>query len=264
VTQLDGAVVLVTGANGGLGREWVAQAINRGAEKVYATDISLAEWDSERIVPLRLDVTDQDSIEQAAKRAADTTVLINNAGIPLRDPITTVDSTLLRRAFDVDFFGQVSVTQQFAPLLGGNGGGAIVNVISAQSWIAVAGGYSVAKSALWATTNAFRVELHPQGTQVLALHMGYVDTPMTAMFDIPKISPFEVVQIAFDGLEDGAEEVLVDEVSRQVKAAPPDPLPRTWHPGPGSQVSARPRRHYRTPGRAEQRAVDHLPRSRGQ
>jgi NAD(P)-dependent dehydrogenase (short-subunit alcohol dehydrogenase family) len=223
LTTLDGAVVLVTGANGGLGREFVHQALAQGAAKVYATARTPQSWDDPRIVPLALDVTDPASVAEAAGTAADVTVLINNAGAS--DGSSVIGELAAARAlFDTNFWGQLQVTNAFAPVLGANGGGAILNVLSVLSWLAIADAYSATKAALWSATNTQRLALAGQGTQVLGLHLGYTDTPMTKNIDAPKNDPADVVSAAYAGLLAGAHEVLADEVSRQVRAGLSAPL----------------------------------------
>ncbi|RKR76023.1 SDR family oxidoreductase [Frondihabitans australicus] len=218
--SLDGAVVLVTGANGGLGEEFVAQALARGAAKVYATARSPRTWSDPRVVPLALDVTDAASVAAAAAAASDTTVLVNNAGINVRDDNSLTSSSLdaVRVVFETNFFGAVRVVQEFVPILGRNGGGALIDVHSVLSWIGIAGIYSASKAAFWSATNSFRLDLAPQGTHVLGLHLGYTDTPMTAALDVEKGDPADVVRDAYDGLERGEHEVLADQISRDVKA----------------------------------------------
>jgi NAD(P)-dependent dehydrogenase (short-subunit alcohol dehydrogenase family) len=224
MTSLANSVVFVTGASGGLGVEWVKQSIDRGAAKVYASDIVPRDWKSDQIVPIELDVTDQASIDRAAGLAGDTAILINNAGVALRDPITKVDASALRRTFEIDFFGGVFMAQRFAPILAQHGGGAIVNVVSAMSWIAWSGGYSAAKAAFWSATNSIRLELLPQKTHVLALHMGYVDTPMTVNISQPKVAADALVRFALDGLEAGEHEVIGDDITRQIRGKLGGPL----------------------------------------
>lgn len=224
MTKLEGSIVLVTGAGGGLGRQWVDQLLSRGAAKVYATTRSRVEWEDARVVPLRLDVTNEDSIAAAAEYASDTNIVVNNAGIPLYGPVSTASTNMLRDVFEVNFFGSVAVARHFVPHLGANGGGAIVNVLSVLSWYARSGGYSAAKAALWSATNSLRLELIPQGTHVLALHMGYVDTPMTAGIEAPKSSAEEIVRVALDGLESGENEVLADATARKVRESLSAPL----------------------------------------
>jgi NAD(P)-dependent dehydrogenase (short-subunit alcohol dehydrogenase family) len=217
--NLEGAVVLVTGANGGLGREFVRQALERGAPKVYASARTPREWGDKRVVPLALDVTDAASIEAAARTAQDTTIVINNAGITVAgDRLITSSIEDIRATFETNFFGAIQVVRGFAPVLGANGGGAIVDVHSVLSWIGLAGSYSASKAAFWSATNSFRLELAPQGTHVLGLHLGYTDTPMVAAIEAEKNDPADIVRLAYDGLEAGEYEVLADELSATVKA----------------------------------------------
>lgn len=222
--SVQGGVVFVTGANGGLGQEWVKQCLDRGAVKVYAADLAAQEWDDPRVVPVILDVTDPSTIEGAAIGAADVTILINNAGVPLRDPILSVATEALRHVFEVNFFGPIAVAQRLAPLIVDNGGGAVINVISLLSWLSIAPGYSAAKSAFWSATNAMRLELAPAGVEVVALHMGYTATPMTRALQVPKNDPVDVVRSGLDGLEAGDPEVLADQWSVDVKAALAGPI----------------------------------------
>ena len=222
-TTFDGAVVLVTGANGGLGREFVRQALDRGAAKVYATARTPQAWDDPRIVPLALDVTDPASVARAAASAPDVTVLVNNAGASNGSSVLG-ELAAARALFDTNFWGQLEVTNAFAPVLAANGGGAILNVLSVLSWLAVADAYSATKAALWSATNTQRLALAGQGTQVLGLHLGYTDTPMTNDIEAPKNDPADVVSAAYAGLLTGANEVLADEVSRQVRAGLAGPL----------------------------------------
>ena len=173
-------------------------------------------------MPVALDVTDPGQIAAAAAQCTDVTLLINNAGISL--PGTTQDPDAVaaaRRSFDTNFFGLWSLTQAFAPVLQANGGGAVLNVLSALSWVTLPGlaGYSASKAAAWALSNGLRAELRSQGTQVTSLHVGYMDTDMTRGLDAPKSSPDAVARQALAELETGAFEVLADDVSRQIKAS---------------------------------------------
>ena len=213
MTSLDGAVVLVTGANGGLGIEFVQQALDRGAAKVYATARTPKQWDDARVVPLALDVLDPASIAAAVAAADDTTVLINNAGVGGGGPISG-DLAAIRSIFETNFFGAVAVAAAFAPVVAG---GAIMNVHSLLSWNGVGGAYSATKAALWSATNSLRLELAGQGTQVVGLHLGYTDTPMTVDVTAPKGDPADVVRLAYDGLVAGSFEVLADAPSVATK-----------------------------------------------
>ncbi|MCU1480722.1 MAG: short-chain dehydrogenase [Subtercola sp.] len=227
MTSLAGATVLVTGANGGLGIEFVTQALARGAVKVYATARSPRDWGDERVVGLVLDVTDEASVAAAAASAADTTIVINNAGVSGNAPIATGEMSEIRRIMETNFFGALNVARGFAPVVGANGGGAFVDVHSVLSWIGLAGAYSASKAAFWSATNSLRIELAPQGTQVTGLHLGYADTPMTAGIDAAKSDPADIVSAAYDGLEAGELEVLADQISTDVKrglAAPIEAL----------------------------------------
>jgi NAD(P)-dependent dehydrogenase (short-subunit alcohol dehydrogenase family) len=132
-----------------------------------------------------------------------------------------------RQQLEVNFFGMLRMAQAFAPVLARNGGGALLNVLSIASWLnrPLLGTYGASKSAAWALTNGLRHELRAQGTQVTALHMGFVDTDLTRGIDAPKSTPEAIVRAAFDGLEAGAEEVLADELTRQVKLSLSSPTP---------------------------------------
>ncbi|HEX3142043.1 MAG TPA: SDR family oxidoreductase, partial [Rhizobacter sp.] len=180
------------------------------------------------VVPIRLDVTNPDDVAAAAQRCGDVTLLVNNAGIAATGGFGAEGALeSARQQFETNFFGVWRVSQAFAPVLAANGGGAILNVLSIASWInsPLLGVYGSTKSAAWALTNGLRLELLPQKTQVLGLHVGFVDTDLVRGLDVPKTPPELVVQRAFDGLEAGAHEVLADEITRQVKqgltATPP-------------------------------------------
>ncbi|MDR6987542.1 NAD(P)-dependent dehydrogenase (short-subunit alcohol dehydrogenase family) [Paenarthrobacter nitroguajacolicus] len=216
--QLTGAVVLVTGANGGLGREFVEQALARGAAKVYATARRPQEWHDSRIVPLALDVTDPASIRAVLEQAPDVTVLVNNAGIALEtDTLLSLPDKEIRKVMETNFFGPVALTKAFAPVLALSPTSAVLNIHSVLSWIALTGAYSASKAALWSATNAFRIELAPQGTHVTGVHVAYIDTAMAEGVSAPKTAAEEVVRKAFDGLEQGDHEVIVDDITAGVK-----------------------------------------------
>jgi NAD(P)-dependent dehydrogenase (short-subunit alcohol dehydrogenase family) len=214
----------VTGANGGLGTEFVRQALDRGAQRVYATARTPQAWADDRVVTLALDVTDAASVAAAATAAADTTVVINNAGVSSGPSLLTAPLEEIRAAYEANVFGPIAVAQAFAPVLAANGGGALVDIHSALSWLARPGAYPSTKAALWSVTNSLRLELAGQGTQVVGAHLGYTDTPMTARLNVAKADPRDIVSAIYDGLEAGESEVLADEVSRQVKQGLSQPL----------------------------------------
>ncbi|MBO9039887.1 SDR family oxidoreductase [Curtobacterium flaccumfaciens] len=221
MTDLTNAVVLVTGANGGLGAEFVRQALERGATKVYATARNPRTWDDERIVPLALDVTSQESVDAAARAVADVTVVVNNAGIGGMAPLLETSVAEVERLFATNVFGALRVAKAFAPTIAD---GALVDVHSVLSWIALGGAYSASKAAFWSITNSLRLELAPQGTQVVGAHLGYTDTGMTAGLDVEKSDPADIVRSIWDAVEAGEHEVLADQVSRDVRAGLSAPL----------------------------------------
>lgn len=218
--RLDGRTVLVTGANGGLGEEFVRQALDRGARRVYASARRPREWNDERIVPLPLDLTDTASVAKAAATASDVDLVVNNAAIAPADDVSVLagDEEVLRRIFETNVIGNLRVAKAFAPVLAANGGGALLNVLSLAAWLPLPTAYAASKAAMWSATNALRGELAPQGTTVTGLLVGMVDTPMTTRWDMPKVSPASVVDQAYDGVATGAFEVHADEDTRDVKA----------------------------------------------
>lgn len=217
--KIENSVVLVTGANRGIGLAFARALLARGARKVYAAARNPATVTLPGVVPLQLDVTNPNDIAAAVKHAPDVTLVINNAGIAQPGGFLATDSeAVARRIFDTNFFGVLNMSKAFAPVLKATGGGALLNVLSVASW--VNGGelaaYSASKSAAWSLTNALRHELASQHTQVLGLHMAYVDTDLTRGFDVQKTSAEDIVQRALDGLEAGADEVLADALTQQV------------------------------------------------
>jgi NAD(P)-dependent dehydrogenase (short-subunit alcohol dehydrogenase family) len=231
--KIENAVVLVTGANRGIGLAFTRELLARGARKVYAAARDPAAITQPGVQPLQLDVNQPGDVAAAAALASDVTLVINNAGIAQPGGFLAADSEeVARRIFETNFFGVLRISQAFAPILKANGGGALLNVLSVASW--VNGGelaaYSASKSAAWSLTNALRNELAVQKTQVLGLHMGYVDTDLTRGLDAVKSSPDEIAARALDGLEAGQDEVLADEITQYVKqgmtAARPSYLPQ--------------------------------------
>ena len=231
--KIENAVVLVTGANRGIGLAFARELLARGARKVYAGARDPASVTQSGVQALRLDVTRPEDVAAAAALAPDVTLVINNAGIAQPGGFLAADSEdTARRIFETNFFAMLRMSKAFAPILKANGGGAFLNVLSVASW--VNGGelaaYSASKSAAWSLTNALRNELTLQKTQVLGLHMGYVDTDLTRGFNIPKSNPETIVKRALDGLESDLDEVLADELTVQVKrgmtAARPSYLPQ--------------------------------------
>lgn len=222
--NFENAVVLITGANRGLGLAFAKEALKRGAKKVYAAARNPASITLEGVTPVQLDVTNAAEVLRVAQELKDVTLLVNNAGVAELGPILADDAvTMMQRQLDVNLYGPLRLSQAFAPTLKANGGGAIVNVLSIASWITgpLLATYSVTKSAAWSMTNALRQELLSQNTQVLALHVGFIDTDLTKGLEVPKVTPEFVVARTYDGLEQGLSQVLADEGTQQVHAALP-------------------------------------------
>ncbi|EME51375.1 SDR family oxidoreductase [Amycolatopsis decaplanina] len=222
MTSIEGAVVLVTGGQRGLGKAFVAELLDRGAAKVHATARSPREETDPRIVPLPLDVTDPESVRALAAKASDATIVFNNAGVLGLGSLLAGDVDAHRPVFETNVFGALRVAQAFAPQL--KDGGALVNVHSVLSWAAGSGSYGASKAAFWSITNSLRIEFAEQGTQVVGVHLGYTDTDMTQGLDIPKNDPRDVARQVVDGLEKGETEVLTDDLTRRVKAALSGPV----------------------------------------
>src|SRR5215475_10567065 len=215
--KIQNSVALVTGGNRGIGKAFVDELYARGARKVYAAVRNPASVTDPRAIPIKLDVTDPESVAEAARAAGDVTLVINNAGAAVAANFLTSDIADVRREFETNFYGPLNVTRAFAPIIERNGGGHVLNVHSALSWLALLGSYSASKAALWSMTNSLRLDLARKGVGVTGLHVGYVDTDMAAHVNNPKSRPEDVARLAVDGIEAGAHEVLADDVSRSVK-----------------------------------------------
>lgn len=218
--DIKNSTALVTGANRGLGRAFVQALLDRGARKVYATARNPQTAELAGVETLPLDITDPLSVQAAAGVAGDVSLLVNNAGIQTATDLVTGSMDSLRSELETNLLGHLRMIRAFAPTLGTNGGGAIVNVLSAMSWFGLNGAnsYHLTKGAAWAMTNGVRLELADQGTLVTAVHLGLADTDMSAGWDVPKLAPSELVDSALDGVEADSAEVLADSWSRGVKA----------------------------------------------
>jgi NAD(P)-dependent dehydrogenase (short-subunit alcohol dehydrogenase family) len=217
-TPIDGAVVLVTGGNRGFGRAVVNEALARGAAKVYATSRSAQPQRDHRVIPLILDVTDDASVAAAALAASDASIVVNNAGVALGTPLLDCPMADIRAELETNLFGMIRVARAFASTLGVHDTSSLVNVLSAASWLALGDGYSVSKAAAWSATNSMRTRLLDQGTIVTAVHVGYMDTDLTAGFDAPKADPREVARQTADAITTGAFELLADDITRTIKS----------------------------------------------
>ena len=222
--RVEGAVALVTGAGRGLGRVFATELVRRGAETVYGAARDPGAVTEPGVSPVALDITDPERVAQAARRCADVSLLVNNAGVMTLSPLigaTSMDGARLE--METNYLGTLAMCRAFAPVLAANGGGAVVNVLSVVSWFTnpVNGSYGASKAAEWALTNGIRIELARQGTLVVGVHAGFIDTDMAAGFDAPKVSPASVVRQVLDAVEAGQIEVLADERTRKTKASLP-------------------------------------------
>ena len=219
--KIQDTVAFVTGANRGLGAAFAKALVAAGARKVYAASRDPGTVDIPGAHAVRLDVTKPAEVMAAARDFGDVNLLINNAGIArgqgLLDGQATVDA--LRAELDVNLYGPLALSQAFAPHLAANGGGAIVNVLSALSWLSLPGSgtYSTSKAAAWSMTNGLRHALRAQGTQVIALHVAFMDTDMAARFPGAKADPLDVARQVLAAVESGAEEVLADDTTRMIQ-----------------------------------------------
>ncbi|CAN7341524.1 SDR family oxidoreductase [Variovorax sp. LjRoot130] len=218
--KIKDSVVFITGANRGLGLAYARAALAAGAKKVYAAARDPKSITLEGVHAVALDVTKPEQVEAAARAYGDVTLLVNNAGISRGSGLLSPEAMDTARAeFETNFFGPWALSRAFAPVLAKNGGGAIVNVLSALSWISLPGAatYSTSKSATWSLSNGLRNELREQGTQVVSVHVAFMDTDMASHVPGDKTSPDDVAKQTFAAVEAGLPEVLADAVTRQVK-----------------------------------------------
>ena len=217
-TPIYGATALVTGGNRGFGHAIVNELLSRGAAKVYATARSPHTPPDTRVVPLVLDVTDDDSVAAAAQAAPDVSIVVNNAGISLNTPVLDAPLADIRAELETNLFGMIRVARAFSPILARHQSSSLVNVLSVLSWLAFGKGYEISKAAAWSATNSMRVRLRDQGTVVTAVHVAYMDTDMIAGLDVPKADPREIAELTADAILAGQYEVLADETTRTVKS----------------------------------------------
>jgi NAD(P)-dependent dehydrogenase (short-subunit alcohol dehydrogenase family) len=221
------AVALVTGANRGIGRALVEALLDRGAVRVYATARNLADLkpvaalDPSRVRTLQLDVTKPTEIAAAAAEARDVNLLINNAGVLDFGSLLEAPGEAVRRNMDTNYYGTLHVSRAFAPLIEGNGGGAVVNVLTVVALASMPGlgVYNASKAAAWSMTQSLRADLAKRKVQVYAVFPGPVDTDMARGIEIAKTSPAEVARAVLDGVQAGTEDIFPDPMSQQVYAA---------------------------------------------
>ena len=220
--KIKNTVALVTGANRGLGAAFARALLSAGAHKVYAAARDPLTVTQPGVIPVRLDVTRPEEVEALARELGDVNLVVNNAGIGGSGSIlapTAIDT--LRSQFETNAVGPLRLTQAFAPILATHDSSAVINVISALSWVTltgVTGSYSASKAAAWALSNAMRQELKAQRTEVLSLHVAFMDTDMARGVPGDKASPDDIAQMTLAALEDGQSEILADEVTQSVHA----------------------------------------------
>jgi len=225
--MIASSVVLLTGANGGLGQALAADLVSRGAAKLYVCARSFAAAEEVAVsvgavaIPLQLDITDASAIAKATAAAPDITLLINNAAVNHNIALLKApDLAMAREEMEVNYFGTLSMCRAFAPVLKANGGGAIVNVLSvlARVGLPLMGSLCASKAASLSLTQCVRAELAGQGTRVVAAMPGAIDTRMTANFPPPKMPPADAAREILDAFEAGDEEIYAGDMARGIAA----------------------------------------------
>jgi NAD(P)-dependent dehydrogenase (short-subunit alcohol dehydrogenase family) len=213
--NIENKTVLITGANRGIGRALLDEALRRGAKRVYAGSRSEQQHGDERVTFLKLDITDEHDVRQAAATVENLDILINNAGIFMPDDLD--DTDIINRHLAVNFFGPLRVTKAFVPALT-RSKGAIINNLSLSALVPVAStpAYSISKAAAHNLMQAFRALLSARGVAVHSCFTGPVDTDMTRGFEVPKSPPGLVAAGIFDGFERGEDDIFPDPYSERI------------------------------------------------
>jgi NAD(P)-dependent dehydrogenase (short-subunit alcohol dehydrogenase family) len=216
--KISEQVAFVTGANRGFGRHLALELLSRGA-KVYAGARNPESIDIPGVIPVKLDITNPQEVAAAAMVAKDVTLLINNAGSSTGASLIDGELDKIHLEFNTHFFGTLSMVRTFAPILAKNGGGSILNILSALSWVSsgTIGAYTAAKAAEWALTNDLRLNLYHQNVRVAGLHVGFMETDLTSSLEVPKSNHEDIAKIAIDGLESDCFEIIADDVSRKIQ-----------------------------------------------
>ena len=225
--EAKNAVALVTGANRGIGRALVESLLERGAARIYATARNLADLktlvalDPARVRPLQLDVTKTAEIAAAASQARDVSLLINNAGVLDTGSLLDAPGEAVRRSMDTNYYGTPARDARLRPVIEGNGGGAVVNVLTVVALGEHAGlaPYNASKAAAWSMTQSLRADLASRKIRSMRMFPGPVDTDMARGFDMAKASPGEVADALLDGVEAGREDIFPDAMSQELYAA---------------------------------------------
>lgn len=225
--EIKKAVVLVTGANRGIGRALVEAFLQHGASRVYAAGRRLADLapvvalDPKRVQALQMDVTKPDEIAAAAATAKDVNLLINNAGVLDFGSLLDVPIDALHRSMETNYYGMLHATRAFAPAIEANGGGAVVNILTVVALASMPGigAYNASKAAAWSMTQALRADLSNRGIQVFGVFPGPVDTDMSRQIEMPKTPASEVARAVLEGIEAETEDIFPDPMSKQIYSA---------------------------------------------
>lgn len=228
--KIKNSIALVTGTNRGIGRSLVTALASAGAKKVYAgmRDVDTFNQNNPdffdnfqgRVIPLTLDITKNNQIDSALQKTKDVNLLINNAGIANYSGLIAADDlSSARQEMEVNYFATLALIRAFAPALKKNGGGAIVNLLSVASLVnfPMLGSYSASKAALYSLTQGIRAELANQGTQVMGVFPGPIDTDMAKNIDMEKASPDEIAKGTLNGIENGVEDIFIDAMAVQLR-----------------------------------------------
>jgi len=220
--NIKGSVALVTGANRGLGAAFVQALLHGGAQKVYVGARTPTKISDPRLQMLKLDITNRDDIAAATETCQDVNIVINNAGIMHGSPLLAAPSMDSARAeMETNYFGTLAMCRAFAPILKRNGGGALVNMLSVVSWFTypLNSSYGASKAAEWSLTNGIRMELRAQGTLVVGVYAGFIDTGMAYQTDEPKARPEDIATETIKAIAEGREDVMADQSSKEMRAA---------------------------------------------
>lgn len=231
--QIEGSTILVTGANRGIGKAYVEEFLKAGAAKIYLgvrnTDsvADMVKENPDKLVPLKLDVTNAEDIKKAADEASDVNILVNNAGILFFDGIMSPDAVdNARKQMEVNFFGPLMLTQAFAPVLQKNSGGVnvIVSLIVGHVSMPAITTYCASKYAVQSLILNARAQLAVQGTKVVGVYPGPIDTDMATDLEMDKFPPSQVALETIKAIENGEDDVFTDEFSQSTyKAFREDP-----------------------------------------
>ena len=218
--NFENQVVFISGANRGIGKALVEALLKHPVKKIYAAARKIEDlpnFGDARVVPIKLDITNDEQVKAAAEQATDVDLLINNAGVASHADLTTGDLNLLNLDMNINYFGTVKMVRAFIPLLQKKGQGSIANVISVLGLASVAsiGGYCASKAALFSATQAFRAELKNKKINVYGIFPGPIDTDMTRHFEIQKADVHETAESILKGIEAEQEDIFPDPMSMQ-------------------------------------------------